>query len=73
VLGIGIGNRFVCKYLKVRGVNIVMLDIDRQLQPDVVGSVLNIPFQDRSFQTLEKTYRVHEMSYHRFFVLRKEN
>jgi len=50
VLEIGVGNKFVCNYLRERGVNIVTLDIDKELQPDVVGSVLDIPFRDRSFQ-----------------------
>ena len=50
VLEIGIGNRFISKYLRERGVNIVTLDIDKELKPDIVGSVLDIPFQDKSFQ-----------------------
>ena len=50
VLEIGVGNSFVCEYLRERGADIVTLDIDKELKPDVVGSVLNIPFQDRSFQ-----------------------
>jgi len=49
VLEIGIGNAFVSRYLRERGVNIITLDIDKELKPDVVGSVLNIPFQDKSF------------------------
>lgn len=50
VLEIGIGNGFVSKYLRERGVNIVTLDIDKRLKPDIVGSVLDIPFQANSFQ-----------------------
>ena len=50
VLEIGVGNRFVSNYLRERGINIVTLDIDKELKPDVVGSVLDIPFRDNSFQ-----------------------
>lgn len=49
VLEIGIGNGFVSRYLKQRGVNITTLDIDKELNPDRVGSVLDIPVADISF------------------------
>lgn len=52
VLEIGIGNSFVSKYLKERKLNIVTLDIDSRLNPDVVGSVLNIPLKDNSFDVV---------------------
>lgn len=51
-LEIGIGNGFVSKYLKGRGVNVTTLDIDKRLNPDVVGSVLKIPFIDESFEVV---------------------
>lgn len=49
VLEVGIGNGFVSKYLKERGINITTLDFDRKLNPDTVGSVLDIPLEDNSF------------------------
>lgn len=52
VLEIGVGNGFVSKYLKERKLNIVTLDIDSRLNPDVVGSVLNMPFKDNSFDVV---------------------
>lgn len=52
VLEIGIGNKFVSKYLRERKINIVTLDIDGRLGPDVVGSVLNIPFSSKSFDVV---------------------
>lgn len=52
VLEIGIGNGFVSSYLKDRGVNVVTLDIDARLKPDVVGSVLYIPFSDESYDLI---------------------
>ncbi|AEM78220.1 class I SAM-dependent methyltransferase [Thermoanaerobacter wiegelii] len=52
VLEIGVGNGFVSKYLKERGVNVVTLDIDERLKPDAVGSVLDIPFSESSFDVV---------------------
>jgi ubiquinone/menaquinone biosynthesis C-methylase UbiE len=52
VLEIGIGNGFVSKYLKERNVNIATLDFDSNLNPDRVGSVLDIPFEDNSFDVV---------------------
>lgn len=52
VLEIGIGNGFISKYLRERKVKIVTLDIDERLMPDIVGSVLNIPFPDFSFDAI---------------------
>ena len=49
VLEIGIGSGFISTYLKRRDINIKTLDFDRQLTPDIVGSVLNIPFKNNSF------------------------
>ena len=52
VLEIGVGNGFVSKYLKERKVNVLTLDIDKRLSPDVVGSVLNMPFSDELFDVV---------------------
>lgn len=52
VLEIGTGNGFVSKYLRERGVKIKTLDIDKKLNPNVVGSVLGIPFIDGSFEVI---------------------
>jgi 2-polyprenyl-3-methyl-5-hydroxy-6-metoxy-1,4-benzoquinol methylase len=52
VLEIGIGNGFVSKYLKEREVNITTLDFDPNLNPDKVGSVLDIPFEDIFFEVV---------------------
>ena len=52
VLEIGIGNGFVSGYLKKRGVNIITLDIDRGLNPDIVGSTLDLPFLDNTFDAM---------------------
>lgn len=52
VLEIGIGNGFVSRYLKERGINVTTLDIDKELKPDVVSSVLDISFQCEMFQVV---------------------
>ena len=52
VLEIGIGNGFVSKYLKERGINLTTLDIDQELKPNIIGTVLNIPFTDDLFDLI---------------------
>lgn len=52
VLEIGIGSTFVSTYLKDRKVNVVTLDVDKTLRPDVVGNILETPFADRSFEVV---------------------
>jgi len=49
ILEIGIGNGFVSDFLRKKGFDVTTLDIDKTLDPDVVGSVLNIPFSDKTF------------------------
>ena len=51
-LEIGVGNSFVHKYLKERRIKIKTLDVDKSLNPDVAGSVLKIPFADKSFDVV---------------------
>jgi len=38
--------------LKERKVNVLTLDIDKKLNPDIVGSVLDITFPDESFDVI---------------------
>lgn len=52
VLEIGIGSGFVSKYLRERGINITTLDFDPSLNPNKVGSVLDIPFEDNFFEVV---------------------
>jgi len=49
VLVIGKGNGLVAEYLKLAGINITTLDIDEDLKPDVIASVLKMPFGEDSF------------------------
>ncbi len=52
ILEIGIGNGFVTNYLKQRGFKVVTIDIDEKLNPNVAGSVLNIPFSNEAFDVV---------------------
>jgi len=52
VLEVGIGNNLVANYLKWRGINITTIDIDERLNPDHVGSVLDMPFAGNSFEVV---------------------
>ena len=49
VLELGIGNGFVTRYLKEKGISVITLDIERDLKPDVAASVLLLPFRYSSF------------------------
>ncbi|MFC1486247.1 class I SAM-dependent methyltransferase [Thermoproteota archaeon] len=49
ILEIGIGNGFVSKYLKNRGLDVLTSDIDKRLNPVIVNSVCKIPFSDETF------------------------
>ncbi|MGD2269337.1 MAG: methyltransferase domain-containing protein [Desulfobacterales bacterium] len=66
VLEIGIGNGMVSKYLKERGRKITTLDIHRELKPEVVGSILRIPFTDASFDVVACYEVLEHISYKDF-------
>ena len=67
VLEIGIGNGFASKYLKERSVNVITLDIDRRLNPDIEGSVLNIPIADESFDVVVCYELLEHLPYESFY------
>lgn len=67
VLEIGIGNGFVSTYLKKRKLNVVTLDIDKRLDPDMVGSVLNVPFPDNSFEVVACYEVLEHTQYENFY------
>ncbi len=52
ILEIGVGNGFVSQYLRRMGMKITTLDINQDLKPDKVGSILAIPFQDNTFNLI---------------------
>lgn len=52
VLEIGMGNGFFSSMLRKEGKDVVTLDFDRRLSPDVVGTVMDMPFSDDSFDVV---------------------
>ncbi|OGZ99953.1 MAG: hypothetical protein A3C07_02895 [Candidatus Sungbacteria bacterium RIFCSPHIGHO2_02_FULL_47_11] len=48
VLEIGVGSGIVTEVLKKIGMSVMTLDIDKNLRPDVIGSITAIPFPDAS-------------------------
>jgi len=52
VLEIGPGNKVVTDFLRKEGVSVTTLDVDTRLEPDVVGSVDNLPLKDKSFDVV---------------------
>ena len=66
VLEIGIGNGFVSSYLRQRGFSTVTSDIDKNLNPSIVASVLDIPFSDGSFEIVA-CYEVLEHLPYKYF------
>ena len=52
VLEIGIGNGFTSRYLSSKGVNLTTCDIDKNLKPDYVASITQLPFPDNSFDVV---------------------
>jgi Methyltransferase domain len=48
-LEVGVGSGVVSSLLKAKGISVTTCDIDGSLNPDVVGSVLSLPFYDGQF------------------------
>ncbi len=49
VLEVGIGNGFVSDILRKVGLEVTTLDLDANLNPDIVASVIDMPFSDNAF------------------------
>lgn len=52
ILEIGVGTRFVSRYLLTHDIVIITCDIDAEKHPDVVASVTKLPFSDNTFDTV---------------------
>ena len=52
VLEIGIGNKTTANYLKQNGINIDTCDIDKELDPDYVADIRDLPFEDKSYDAV---------------------
>lgn len=66
VLIIGKGNGLVSEYLKLAGIKIVVLDIDETLKPDVIASVLKMPFSDKEFDVVLCAEVLEHLPYNEF-------
>ncbi len=66
ILETGIGNSFVSKYLKEREVNITTLDIDEKLNPDIMSTVLDLPFIDEFFDLVVCYEVLEHLPYNKF-------
>jgi len=66
VLEVGIGNRFVSKYLGEQGLNVTTLDINEHLSPGIAGNVLNVPFKDNMFRLINCCELLEHLPYRSF-------
>jgi ubiquinone/menaquinone biosynthesis C-methylase UbiE len=72
ILEIGIGHSLVFNYLKQRGYNITSMDIDPRLNPNIVGSVVNMPFFDETFEVVACFELLEHLPYNQFFTALRE-
>ncbi|MDH4123584.1 MAG: class I SAM-dependent methyltransferase [Thermoplasmata archaeon] len=72
ILEIGVGNRFLSKYLIERGVNILTIDFDGRLLPSVEATVLNLPFKDNCFDVIAAFEVLEHLPYEYFIMALKE-
>ena len=52
ILEIGVGTRFVSRYLKERNFKIITADINLHLKSDLLANILNLPFKDKQFEAI---------------------
>jgi len=52
ILEVGVGNNLVSNYLKQSGFKVTTVDINKNLKPDVVGNLANLPFLDNTFDVV---------------------
>lgn len=52
ILEIGVGNKTLVNYLRQHNFKIHSCDIDKNLNPDYVGDIRNLPFKDNEFDVV---------------------
>lgn len=52
VLEIGIGNKTVANYLKQNGIKIDTCDFNKDLKPDYIADIRDLPFSDKSYDVV---------------------
>ena len=66
VLIVGKGSGLVSEYFKLSGIETVALDVDESLKPDVVASVLDMPFKDNEFDVVLCAQVLEHLPYENF-------
>jgi len=72
VLEIGIGNKTVTNYLREHGVEVVTLDINENLKPDIVASVEKMTLPDESFDVVLAAEILEHLPFEKFETCLKE-
>ena len=72
VLEIGTGNGFVKFVLEKNGVRVITADIDKELNPDILASVLELPLEDNSFDIAMCCQVLEHLPYENFVPALKE-
>ncbi len=72
LLEIGIGNGFVNRYLKDRGIAVTTLDLDCRLSPDITGTVLKLPITPDAFDVVTCCEVLEHLPYDNFAPALKE-
>lgn len=67
MLKIGIGNGFVSKCFKEKGINILAMDIGRRPNPDIVNNITNIPIENRAFDLIACYEILEHLPYEKFY------
>lgn len=67
ILEVGVGSGFVSGYLKERNINVITLDIDKRLNPVIIGNVLNLPFKENSFDVIVCCEVLEHLDYENFY------
>ena len=52
ILEIGIGNKTVSNYFKQHGMEVTTCDFDKNLEPDYIADIRELPFEDNSFDVV---------------------
>ena len=63
VLEVGVGSGFVSNFLRSKGVMVTTVDIESDLHPDIVADVVNLPFEDNSFEVVSAYEVLEHMPY----------